>query len=130
MLFMKGNISETISSVKKILLRLGRLYLENAKLTVAEKLTVVFSAATLLLIVLVLIIFALAFLSGAILELLAMVLPMWACYLICFGIFIAMVLVILLMRTSLIVNPIARFISRLVFENDRDGDANNENSLS
>ena len=52
MLFMKGNISETISSVKKILLRLGRLYLENAKLTVAEKLTVVFSAATLLLIVL------------------------------------------------------------------------------
>ena len=68
MLFMKGNISETISSVKKILLRLGRLYLENAKLTVAEKLTVVFSAATLLLIVLVLTIFALAFLSGAILE--------------------------------------------------------------
>lgn len=130
MLFMKGNISETISSVKKILLRLGRLYLENAKLTVAEKLTVVFSAATLLLIVLVLTIFALAFLSGAILELLAMVLPMWACYLICFGFFIAMVLVILLMRTSLIVNPIARFVSRLVFENDRDGDANNENSLS
>ena len=130
MLFMKGNISETISSVKKILLRLGRLYLENAKLTVAEKLTVVFSAATLLLIVLVLTIFALAFLSGAILELLAMVLPMWACYLICFGIFISMVLVILLMRTSLIVNPIARFVSRLVFENDRDGDANNENSLS
>ena len=126
MLFMKGNIPNTISTVKELLLRLARLYLDNVKLTVTEKLTVVFSAATLLLILLVLGIFALAFLSGALVAALALVLPQWACYLICAGVFIVIAVVIVSMRKSIIVNPIARFVSRLVFEHGQGENSTKE----
>lgn len=116
---MAGNIPHTISSIKEQLIRIARLYLDNVKLTVSEKLTVVFSAAVLFITLLVLGIFALAFLSGAIVQLLALVLPQWACYAICCGMFVVVILLVTLLRKSLIVNPIARFVSRLVFERDR-----------
>lgn len=121
---MKGNIPHTVSTVKELLLRLARLYIDNVKLTVAEKLTVVFAAATLLLTLLVLGIFALAFLSGAIVAALSLVLPSWACYLICFGVFVVLIIVIMALRKSIIVNPIARFVSRLVFEHGHDEHSN------
>lgn len=115
---MSGNISNTISSLKEQLARIVRLYLDNVKLTVSEKLTVVFSSAVLLVTLLVLGIFALAFLSGAIVELLALVLPQWACYAICCGMFLVIILLVMVFRKYLIVDPIARFVSRLVFEHD------------
>lgn len=115
---MTGNIHNTISSLKEQLARLARLYLDNVRLTVSEKLTVVFSSAVLLIILLVFGIFALAFLSGAIVQLLALVLPQWACYAICCGMFMVVILLVILLRKTLIIDPIARFVSRLVFEHD------------
>lgn len=113
---MSGNIPHTVSTLKELLTRIARLYLDNVKLTVAEKLTVVFSAAVLLVTLLVLGIFALAFLSGAIIQLLALVLPQWACYAICCGFFVLLIILITVLRKWIIVNPTARFVSRLVFE--------------
>lgn len=124
LLFMKGNIPHTVSTLKEMLLRLARLYIDNVKLTVAEKLTIVFSAATLMLTLLVLGIFALAFLSGAIVSALALLFPQWACYLICFGFFVVLILAIVLLRKAIIVNPIARFVSRLVFEHGQENNSN------
>jgi len=100
--------------------RLVSLYVEKVKLTAAEKLTVVLSAAVLLVVSVVLSIFALAFISGACIELLAMVLPVWASYAILGGFFIALVILAMILRKPLIVNPIARFVSKLVLENHKD----------
>ncbi len=113
---MSGKIPHTFSTGKELLLRLIRLYLDNVRLTVAEKLTVVFSAAVVLISLLVLGIFALAFFSGAMVQLLALVLPQWACYAICFGFFVLLMILVLTLRKWVIINPIARFVSRLIFE--------------
>lgn len=113
---MSGKIPHTFSTGKELLLRLIRLYLDNVRLTVAEKLTVVFSAAVVLISLLVLGIFALAFFSGAMVQLLALVLPQWVCYAICFGFFVLLMILVLTLRKWVIINPIARFVSRLIFE--------------
>ncbi len=123
---MSEKIPHTISTGKELLLRLFRLYLDNVRLTVAEKLTVVFSAAIVFVSLLVLGIFALAFFSGAMVQLLALVLPQWACYSICFGFFALLMLLIVTLRKWIIVNPIARFVSRLVFEQGQKEDVAHE----
>lgn len=113
-----GNIPNTFAQLKHQGLRLLKLYLESAKLTVADKLTVLLSAGVLLVTVVVLGMFALAFLSVAMVQLLAMVLPVWACFAICAGGYAVVMLVVVLCRKSLIVDPIARFVSKLVLEHD------------
>lgn len=115
-----GKLPQTIHTLAGLIKRLISLYVENVKLTAAEKLTVVLSAAVLLVISIVLGIFALAFVSGACIELLAMVLPAWASYAILGGFFISLVILAMVFRKPLIVNPIARFVSKLVFENHKD----------
>lgn len=112
-----------MATIKKMLMRLLRLYVSEVRLTVAEKLTVVFAGAVMLLILLVLGVFALAFLSGALVSALALVLPQWACYLICFGLFAVLMVIVLAMRRVLIIDPIARFVSRLVFDHDEASDS-------
>ncbi|MDE6528253.1 MAG: phage holin family protein [Muribaculaceae bacterium] len=120
-----GKIPQTIHTLADLTRRLISLYIENVKLTAAEKLTVVMSAGVILIITLVLGIFALAFVSGACIELLALVLPAWASYAILGGFFVLLVLLVLIFRKHLVVNPIARFVSKLVFDgshNEKDGD--------
>ena len=109
-----GKVPHTVDRLKELLKKLGLLYLDNAKLTVTEKLTELVSAGVMLIVTLVLGIFGIAFLSGACIELLALMLPVWACYLIMGGAFL------ILLKKKIVVNPIARFISRLVYE-QRDG---------
>ena len=116
-----GKIPQTINSLADLTKRLVTLYLENVKLTAAEKLTTVMSAGVLLIVTLVLGVFAIAFISGVILELLALVLPAWASYAILGGLFILLVVVTIGFRKYLIVDPIARFVSKLVFDSHADG---------
>lgn len=121
-----GRIPQTIHSLADLLKRLVSLYIESVKLTAAEKLTVVLSAGVLLIVALVLGIFALAFISGACIELLALVLPAWASYSILGGFFLLLVIGVLVFRKTLVVNPIARFVSKLVFENNVGNDKDDE----
>ncbi len=116
-LFMKA--SNTFQSLKDQVVRLLSLYAESAKLTVAEKLTMLLSAGVILIVTLVLGVFALAFLSGALIELLELVVVPWASYLILGGVFILLIVVLALFRKALVVNPIARFISKLVFDREK-----------
>lgn len=121
-----GKIPQTIHTLADLTKRLVLLYIENVKLTAAEKLTVVMSAGVLLIVTVVLGIFALAFLSGACIELLALVLPAWASYAILGGFFLLLVIVAGALRKHLIVNPIARFVSKLVFDTRNDDDDDKE----
>lgn len=111
--------SNTFQSLKDRVVRLLSLYAESAKLTVAEKLTMLLSAGVILIVTLVLGVFALAFLSGALIELLELVVVPWASYLILGGVFILLIVVLALFRKALVVNPIARFISKLVFDREK-----------
>lgn len=108
--------SGTLSSLKELLIRLCRLYIENAKLTLTEKLTLLLSAALLVIISLVFGVFALAFFAGAAIEALELVMVPWLSYLILGGVFVLLMFLTVCMRKTLIINPIARFISRLIFD--------------
>lgn len=121
-----GKIPQTIHTLAELVKRLISLYIESVKLTAAEKLTVVLSAGVLLIVALILGIFSLAFISGACIELLALVLPAWASYAILGGFFLLLVVIAILLRKQLVVNPIARFVSRLVFESHEDKDEDND----
>lgn len=108
--------SGTLSSLKELLIRLAKLYIESAKLTLTEKLTLLLSAALLVIVALVLGVFALAFFAGAAVEALELVMEPWLSYLILGGIFLVLMLLAIFLRKQLFVDPIARFISRLIFE--------------
>lgn len=108
--------SGTVSTFKDLTIRLIRLYIENAKLTLAEKLTLLLSAALVVVIALVLGIFALAFFAGAAVEALELVMVPWLCYLILGGFFVLLIVAILILKKPLLINPIARFMSKLIFE--------------
>ena len=107
---------DRMRSARHSLRRLATLYLENAKITTAEKLTMFCTAATVGVICLVLALFALAFVTVALIELLALAIPVWASYLIFAGIYAVMILTLIILREPLIMNPIARFMSKLLLE--------------
>lgn len=108
--------SGTFTTIKDLIVRLASLYVENAKLNIAEKLTLVLSAALLLIVALVLGIFALAFFTGAALEALELVMDPWLSYLIMGCIFVGLIIVAVVLRKMLLVNPIARYLSKVIFD--------------
>ncbi len=90
------------------------LYLENARLTAAEKLSLLLSAIALYSLAMMLGMVALVFITMGIANLLAAyIAPFWT-YLIIGGVFVAMTVILFIFRCQLLINPIARFISRLI----------------
>lgn len=107
-------------SVKSSLRRIVSLYIENAKLTAAEKLTLVLSTAVLFVAMFTLTTIALAFGAVALLHLLELALSPIAAASIMTGLFILLAMLIFLLRKPLVVNPTARFISRLIMDIGND----------
>ncbi len=90
-----------------------KLNVENAKLSAAEKVVTLLSAVALGVIILVLGIFILIFLSISLAQLLCNFMhPAWA-YLIVGGVFLLISAVVILLRKTLIIDPVSRFISRI-----------------
>lgn len=110
--------SDRFKTIKSALKRLFGLYMENIKLSVAEKLTIFLSASLLVIVGLVLGVFALAFFSGALLEVFVMIVPVAVAYVIVGAFYLLFIVVIVAARNTLIVNPIAKFVSRLVLQDD------------
>ena len=98
------------------MIRICRLVISYARLTFAEKLTYLLSAAALFSIALLLGTIALLFLLGATAHLLSIVLPMFLAYVIVSAICVAIALCIYAFRRILILDPLARFVSRLIVE--------------
>lgn len=101
----------------KRLLEVGRKYLslsiEELKLTMAEKVTVLISTAAVVAIVGALSILLFLFITLAVVNWLATVMPIALAYAIVAVFFLICGVIVFLLRKSLIVDPIARFISRL-----------------
>ncbi len=92
-----------------------KLNVDYAKLTLAEKLTVLLSTASVALLLFVLVSLAMFFLSLAVVRWIATgVGIMWAYFIMC-GFYVVVLSLIVSFRKQLIVNPIALFVSRLFF---------------
>lgn len=116
------NISDkmpsSLNNLAVLLRKLAKLYVENVKLTAAEKISVILSAGVWLVVLLVLGVFALAFLSGALIELMSLLLPAWACYLSLVCLFVLIGVVVTVKKKRMIVDPITRFVSKVLLESD------------
>lgn len=105
------------AAIRDSLRRLGTLYLESARLTAAEKLTLFLSTAVAFIIAMVFMTFAIAFGAATLFYFLKYVdMPHVAAAAILAGVFVLLALLVFLLRRVLIVNPIARFVSRLIMD--------------
>lgn len=115
-----SNQQPNIDYIWKLVKRLGNLYVENARLTLTEKLTRLLSTIALVAVVFVLISMCLLFLSVCVCDILVEKLsPTGAC-LIVGGFYLLIILVIILLRRPLILDPVCRFLSRVIIEHPND----------
>ena len=106
--------ASTLQNLGAIISRYIKLLVEDTRLNVAEKLTRLLSAIALCSLLTIVGTVALVFISIAVGFALATVMsPLWA-FIIVAGFYIAVLIILIACRTSLLVNPIARFISRLL----------------
>lgn len=106
--------SARFQTIRDRLKSLCRLYIEKAKLTLAERMTLLLSAGLILFACFLLCIMGLAFLSGSLVMLLGTYMSDIAAWAIVGGIYILIAALIILLRKPLVINPVARFISRLI----------------
>lgn len=95
---------------------IGSLYLENLRLTSTEKATILISNAVVAMIMGVFLAAATLFISFGLMELVAQVLPKFWSLMIVGAFYILLALGIFMLRKPLIMNPIARFLSRLFLD--------------
>ena len=111
-------MKEKLTEELKDILAQGRdwvkLEVEYAKLTVAEKFTVLLSAMIIGAICLLMGMVVLILLSLSLVELFKMMMVSALAYLAVSGIICLLILVLYLLRNPLLLNPIARFITRLL----------------
>lgn len=106
--------ASTKHTIQEELRRLASLYLDATKFTVAEKGTVLLSAAFICVVALLLGMAVLVFVSLGVVHLLACCMPLWLVFFI-MGAFLILVLVVLyLLREKIVYDPMARFVSRLI----------------
>ena len=110
---MDSETKQNIQALKTEAKRLGSLYVEVAKLTAAEKATMLMSAIALGIIILALAMGVLVFFTMSLVHTLGSFMPISAVYLLMGLIFILLIALIYSLRTPLIYNPVARFMSRL-----------------
>ncbi len=116
---------ESVRNLYELGRRLVGLYLDNARLTAAEKMTLLFSSVALYSVVLVLAMVMMVFVSMGIATMLAeYIAPFWS-YFIVAGVFLTVIVLLFVFKSQLLVNPIARFISSLLVSppktDDTDG---------
>ncbi len=93
-----------------------KLNIDYARLTAAEKLTLMLTTMAFTLLAFVLISLMMFFLSLAVVRCIATGVGLiWACFIMC-GFYILLFALALVFRKQLIINPIARFVSRLFFK--------------
>lgn len=111
-----SNSTGKFQTVKSSLGKLASLYIEGAKLTAVEKLTLFLSAAVVFFCGFILLTFVVAFGAVAILDLLEKALPPIASAGILSGIFLVLALLLILLRKPLVINPMTRFVSKLIMD--------------
>ncbi len=110
----KSQINSLWTEVKETI----KLNLDYAKLTAAEKVTILLSTIGFVLLAFVMISVVVFFISLGIVILMADSIGMFASSMIMAGIYAVLLVTVFFLRTQLIINPIARFVSHLIIKND------------
>ncbi|MDE7125412.1 MAG: phage holin family protein [Muribaculaceae bacterium] len=105
-----------INAIVRLLRRFLRLNIENMRLSLTERLTILMSAVAFYIIALFFCTIGFIFITAGIAHLLEGCLEIKWVYLIIGGIYFAIVLVLWLLRKKILVDPICRFLSRLIVE--------------
>ncbi len=122
--------STVISSIGDTVSRYVSLLMEDTRLSLAEKLTRLLSKLTICALLLVLSLSTLLFLSiAAGIALSRIMEPMWA-YVVVASLYVVLGVIVVFCKNSLIVNPIARFISRLLVNAPEKPSTSNDKSAS
>lgn len=117
---MKEKIIDELKDIFKQSQSWVRLEVEYLKLTAAEKFTILLSTLILGAICLLIAMVALFLLAQSCVDLFKLFMPPALASLSVFGILLILIFVIYLLRRPLLLNPIARFITRLFFENQEN----------
>lgn len=112
----KSNVQQLIENVKRLLL----LQLDYARLTATEKLTVILSTVAIYALVVIFSTLSLVFLTLGVGHLLATTIAPHFAYLIVAGFYVLVLIVLLLFRKQIFINPISRFLSRLFLDPPKD----------
>ncbi len=105
---------QTAQSLWQRLKELATLKLEYAKLTAAERLSILLSTVAIALICLVGVSMFLFFISMSLVEVMATSIGMaWSSFIVSM-IYVAVLVIVVMLRKQLIINPIARFVSKIM----------------
>ena len=111
---MQETSQRDISNVFGDAKRLGSMYLDLARLTAAEKATVLFSVLSMAIVGIMLGMVVLVFLTMGIASLLeSYIAPFWTFFIVA-GVFIVVALLVWVFREKIVYDPISRFMSRLL----------------
>lgn len=107
---------KNLSSAWTLTKQLLRLKVEDARLVMAERLSILLDSLLFIIIAILLGTCCLGFITFAIVHFLSTVMePGWA-YMIIAAFYAAMIGILIMLRRQLITNPVARLISRLILE--------------
>ncbi len=119
---MKSKIMDEIKRLVAISKRFIMLNIEYAKLTAAEKFTMLAGMMAIGILCLACSCFILIFLGFACVELFKLFMTPALAYLSTAGIFLVIVVLLILLRKPLVVTPISRMITRILFGNKSKND--------
>lgn len=122
---MMSKISEEIKEIFSQSLTWAKLELEYVKLTAAEKLVVLVSSLILCAILAILLMPIMIMLLFALADVFKLIMAPALAYLCVAGIVVLLILAIYLMRRPLVINPIARFITKVMLDKDEAKDRDN-----
>lgn len=119
----RDNTSSGLKQLTASVTRMVKLRIEDARLTAAEKLTLLLTALTFYALMIIVGVVALVFVSIGIGHMLSSTIshPMWA-YIYIAGFYVLLFVALVVFRQKLIYDPIARFISRLIVEPPKDAE--------
>ena len=107
--------TEAYRNVWRQISELAKLYLVNARLTLTEKMARLLGLLAVCAIVFVLAVVAFLFISLALINWIGIGVGIEWAYMIMGGFYVLLIVVLFIFKKALIINPLARFISRLLF---------------
>ena len=108
------SLSDNLSAITGGIKRLGSLYIDKARLKTSEKLTILLSTVAFTAVVVALFLILLVFVSIGIGHLLATSIAPHLAYLYVAGFYLLLLVLMVILRKPVFINPISRFISRLL----------------
>lgn len=112
----KGSMYDTFSTAKRGVKRLASLYVEKIKLKTTEKTTILLSSIAFIMVLTVVGFIFLIFVSIGVGHLLAVSIAPHLAYLIIAAFYLVLFIVVWFLRRPLFINPISRFVSRLIVD--------------